>query len=60
MLYEKICEDDFDMDRFKYMIELREQIHKKQQTVESASMEVGQRLFNIYVKPIVDKNTDTS
>lgn len=58
MLYEKVCENGFDMERFMYMMNLRHQIQEKKHTVDSASAIVGQRLFDVYVKPIVDKNGD--
>lgn len=54
MLFEKVCEDDFDMTRFNYMMGLKQQILDKKETVDSASVQVGQKLFDIYVKPIVD------
>lgn len=58
MLYEKVCEDDFDMERFKYMLNLKHQINNKKETVETASVKVGQKLFDIYVKPFVDKEKE--
>lgn len=58
MLFEKVCEDNFDMERFIYMMELKEKIQKREHTIESASVEVGQKLFDEYVKPIVDQNKD--
>lgn len=54
MLFEKVCEDEFDMNRFVYMMSLKQQILNKEQTLESASVQVGQKLFDVYVKPIVD------
>lgn len=60
MLYEKVCEDDFDMNRFMYMMGLKTQIQNNTHTVDSASAIVGQRLFNEYVKPIVDANKEKS
>ncbi len=60
MLYEKVCEDGFDMNRFMYMMNLKNQIQKKAQTVDSASKIVGQRLFDEYVKPIVDGKSEKS
>lgn len=60
MLFEKVCEDGFDMNRFLYMMGLKEQIETKVHTVESASAEVGQALFNTYVKPIVDMSKEKS
>lgn len=57
-LFEKVCEDNFDMGRFMYMMGLKTQITNKTQTVDSASKIVGQALFDVYVKPIVDANKD--
>lgn len=58
MLYEKACDDNFDMNRFMYMMGLRSQIANKTHTVDSASAEVGQALFDVYVKPIVDASKE--
>lgn len=58
MLYEKVCEDNFDMERFKYMMSLKHQINTKKETVETASVKVGQKLFDIYIKPFVDQEKE--
>lgn len=50
MLFEMACKDNFDMQRFEYMLNLRASIDNRQTTVEAASREVGQRMFDIYVK----------
>lgn len=51
MLFEMACQDTFDMERFEYMIRLKEDIEKRRTTVEAASKEVGQKMFDEYVKP---------
>jgi len=51
MLFEMACQTSFDMERFEYMINLKMKIDKKEDTVENASKEVGQKLFDTYVKP---------
>lgn len=45
---------DFDLDRLIYMLELRGRIQAKDTTLDAASTEVGQKLFNVYVKDVVD------
>jgi hypothetical protein len=50
-LFELACEPSFDMARLEYMLGLRDRIVAKEQTVEEASKEVGQTLFDVYVKP---------
>ncbi len=53
-LFESCCEPKFDMDRLRYMLNLKASIDNKQITHEKASVEVGQRLFTEYVNPIVN------
>jgi hypothetical protein len=48
-LFEMVCSNAFELDKFIYMMKLREQIEKKERTVESTSAEVGQRFFDMYV-----------
>lgn len=52
-LFEMACRPGFDMNRFIYMMEMREKVMQRERTVEDASMEVGQALFNEYVKPVL-------
>lgn len=54
-LFDMACAPDFDMERFTYMMNLREQVSKQSRTLEDASKEIGQKLFNEYVKPHVGK-----
>lgn len=50
-LFELSCSSDFDFQRFQYMMKLREQVITKERTLDNASAEVGQNMFNVYVKP---------
>ena len=50
-LFEMICEPEFDLARFEYMIRLRDDIQERKRTLEDASKEIGQNLFDVYVKP---------
>lgn len=49
-LFKMACEETFDYDRFKYMLELRDKIDASKVSFEDASKEVGQRMFDTYVK----------
>ena len=51
VLFESVCQPSFNMERFTYMIRLKREIEGNQRTVEDASKEVGEKLFDIYVKP---------
>jgi len=53
MLMEMACADDFDAQRFQYIMHMRDQVMNKERTVDNASEEIGQKLFNVYVKPKV-------
>lgn len=55
VLFKLACAPDFDMPRLDYMLGLRDQITNNERTLENASVEVGQTLFDHYVKPIVPK-----
>ena len=43
---------------FKYMMKLREEVNTQKRTLENASEEVGQKMFNVYVKDKVKPNTN--
>lgn len=49
-LFKMACESDFDFERFAYMLNLRDQITAQQVTLEDASKEVGQKMFDVYIK----------
>lgn len=54
-LFEMACTPGFDIQKLFFMLELRDKIDARERTVEDASKEVGQALFDEYVKPIIDK-----
>jgi len=47
------CKGNFDMGHFEYMMQMRDKINNKEETEESASVKVGQVLFNQYVEPVI-------
>lgn len=59
VLFELACSDDFDPQKFEYMIKLRNQVMNKERTVEDASVEVGKKMFDVYVgKNVGEKKSD--
>ena len=54
MLIKKACEKDFDFDKLFWMIDQKEKVDTKTTTQHDASVEVGERLVDEYIKPIVD------
>jgi hypothetical protein len=48
-LFSMVCEDNFDLEKYTYMMRLREQVRNSERTVEDTSKEVGQKFFDIYV-----------
>lgn len=54
-LFDMVCQDDFDMNRFKYMLEMREKVTARNMSHYDASKEIGQKMFDIYVKDKVKK-----
>lgn len=55
-LFDMVCSDDFDMARFQWMMQLKDRVENNRVTHEKASVEVGQVLFDKYIK---DKVPDT-
>lgn len=54
ILFEMSTKDDFDLQRLKYMLSLRNGIHNETISQHDASVKVGQVLYNAYVKDKVD------
>lgn len=52
MLYE--TKEHFDIERLKGILNQRQMIKDKQKSVEQASREFGQKMFDEHVKPIVN------
>ena len=55
MLFDMCCSERFDINTLKYMMDMMHKINHGKETEESASIEVGQTIFDRYVSPIVDK-----
>lgn len=47
-LFDMIFEDDFDIKKLQYMLEMRNKIIKNEKSVKEASEEVGTHFLNIY------------
>lgn len=56
VLFANVCEPNFDIEKFMYMMTMRDNIVNKSTTLEAASKEVGQTLFDKYVKPVIGQN----
>ena len=54
-LSEACCAPDFDYGRFKYMMKMRDDVLQDKRTLDGASKEVGQKLFDHYVKPHINE-----
>jgi hypothetical protein len=54
-LLDLACRPQFEMSKLQYFLQLRDQITQRERTVEDASKEVGQALFDEYVQPVVSK-----
>lgn len=58
-LFDMVCSDDFDMGRFHWMMALKDRVEKqKNMTHEQASIQVGQALYDVYVKDKVPERKD--
>lgn len=56
-IFKFACESDFDYKRFRYMMDMRDNIFvNKTETVETASVKVGQVLYDQFVKPKIAKS----
>jgi hypothetical protein len=53
MLFEICCDNNRDLTTLYYMIDMLEKIQKKQMTEHVASVNVGQKLYDDYIKPVV-------
>lgn len=51
MLFAMACGDNFDMERFVYMMQMKMRIENRELTAEQASIQVGQTMFDTFVAP---------
>ena len=54
-LFNMATQDNFDITKFKYMMQMRERVGDNKISQYDASAKVGTMLYNDYVKPLVDK-----
>ena len=52
-LFKKCCESN-DMAQIQYVLNMLKNIEEEKMTQETATVNVGQKLFDDYVKPLVD------
>ena len=55
MLLEKACENEFDYERFQWMMQMRTKVDNKEISQYDASTQVGQKLVDTYVEPLLNK-----
>lgn len=59
VLFDNCCEPDFEYPRFRFMMRMLEEVNQNKKSQEEASKEVGQMMFDKYVKPVIStKNVD--
>lgn len=54
-LFDMVCAEDFDHDRFHYMMRMKARVDAAQLTQEQASQCIGQALYDTYVRDRVPK-----
>ena len=53
MLIKKACEPNFDIQRFKWMLDMIDNVKSNNITQHDASVKVGEHLVDEYVKPLL-------
>ena len=54
-LFSMACNQTIDMDKLQFMLDHLEKIKTNQLTLDEASAEVGQKLFDEYISPKLSK-----
>jgi len=54
MLIKKACEENFDMDRFVWMLQMSQSVDKKTISQHDASVKVGEMLVDYHIKPLIE------
>jgi hypothetical protein len=49
-MFKMSCEPNFDIKTFNYMLNMRQKILDNKMTTEAASVEIGQKFFDKYMK----------
>jgi len=61
-LFDKLMQDNIDeneITHMNYVIEMYEKVQKNKTTFDTASKQIGQRMFDHYVKPDLPPPSDT-
>lgn len=53
-LFERCIMGDLNMNQFNYMISMLEKVNSGKSDYKSVSTEVGQKLVDVYVKPLLN------
>jgi|UniRef100_A0A6C0BRW2 hypothetical protein len=51
MIFKKACEKDFDYEKFVWMMSIKKDVNENNVTQHNASIKVGERLVDEYIKP---------
>ena len=54
-IYKKIKDNTLDEDKFTYMLDMLSKVNNKEMTEFNASVDIGQKLVDHYVKPNLNK-----
>ena len=60
VIFLKTLEGGLDMNQFSYMIEMASNVNDEKVSKHDASVKIGEKLVNEYVKPILGNNKKTS
>lgn len=58
-LFEKLTDGPVEMEQLEYILRMFEQVHDRSKTFDGASREVGQVMFDRYVKPNLPEVPDS-
>ena len=54
-IFEKTINGTMDMNRLKFMLNMINKVNNNEITEHNASVQIGEKLVNEYVKPMIDK-----
>ena len=54
-IFEKTINGTMDMSRLKFMLNMINKVNNNEITEHNASVQIGEKLVNEYVKPMIDK-----
>lgn len=54
LLFDMCCDDSSDFSHLEFMIEMMQKVQDNKKSAEVANVDVGQKMFDHFVKPLVD------